>query len=263
MTWTRHRLPLPHGDVALSRSGSGRPLLYLHDAGADTLASPAFADLARDHDVVLLDLPGYGDSAPPGPLERPEAVADLLAETLDALGWPAALVAGTSLGGWFAMELAIRHPARVRGLALADAAGLHCPEDYLLALFAEGRAAAGAQRLVAEAIWDRLPAQEGAAEDGAVGAALWSPWVQELAAAAACSWHPHVANPRLLARLRHVACPVRIVWGERDALIPLQHARLLAEHIPGAHLDVVPGAGHLVALDAPERFAAAVRALPG
>lgn len=257
--WQHATLPACSGVVAYRRAGAGTRVLYLHDAGADTLASPAFDDLARDHDVVVLDLPGYGGSTPPGALDSPARIAQILTECLDGLDWPDAVVAGTSLGGWFAMELAIACPGRVAGLVLVDAAGLHTPESYLFALFCQGRAAASAERLIAEAIWERLPPQEGAVEDADVGAAVWGPWVQELAAAAWCSWHPYTENPRLLALLPRIGCPTQILWGARDALIPLRHGRLLAEHIAGAELQVLPDVGHLPPLDAPEAFAAAVR----
>lgn len=263
MDWRLESAELGRGLLAYARAGSGRPLLYLHDAGADTLVSPAFEDLASDHDVVLVDLPGYGRSGPPRSLGGPGDVALLLTELLDHLGWARPLLAGTSLGGWFALEVAFADPDRPAGLLLADAAGLHCPEDYLLSLFREGQASQSAPELIAGAIWSRLPAAEGQLATGAAGAALWGPWVQELAAAAWCSWHPYVANPRVLARLAGVRCPTEVLWGERDALIPLQHAWLLAEGIPGARLQVVPGAGHLVALDTPAEFSAAVRRLPG
>lgn len=257
--WRRGSARVSSGVLAYRRAGAGARLLYLHDAGADTVGAPVFTALSADHDVVLLDLPGYGESAPTGPPASPEAVADLLTELLDALAWDDAVVAGSSLGGWFAMELAIRHPRRVRALVLADPAGLHCPEEYLFALFRQGRAAASAQRLIAEAIWDRLPVGEGLTEQGEVGAAVWGPWVQELAAAAWCSWHPYTENPRLLALAPRIGCPVRILWGARDALIPPRHGRVLAGIIPHARLEVVADAGHLLVLDAPERFAEAVR----
>lgn len=262
MDWTRHAAPLRHGSLAYARAGHGRPLLYLHDAGADTLASAAFDDLAADHDVVLADLPGYGESAPPGAIDGPRDIAAMVAALLDHLGWVHPVVAGTSLGAWFALELAFAFPARPAGLVLASAAGLHCPQDYLLALFRTGDAAHSAPDLIAGAIWDRLPGTEGREVGGSAGAAVWGPWVQELAAAAWCSWHPYTANPRVLAQLGGVACPVEILWGARDGLIPLQHARLLVEGLPSANLHVVEGAGHLVALDAPEQFSAAVRRLP-
>jgi pimeloyl-ACP methyl ester carboxylesterase len=258
--WTLGAADLPSGRIAYRRAGAGRRVLYLHDAGADTLASPAFDDLTVDHDLVLVDLPGYGRSDPPRRLTTPADIADALAHLLDHLDWRTALVAGTSLGGWFATELAIAHPQRVSALLLADAAGLHTPEDYLFALFSEGRAAANAEQLVADAIWSRLPEDEAVADDPEVAAAVWQPWVAELAAAASWSWHPYTRNPRLLALLPRIAAPTVVLWGERDALIPLEHGRVLRQRIPGAELRVVEGAGHLVALDAPAAFAEALRA---
>jgi pimeloyl-ACP methyl ester carboxylesterase len=72
-------------------------------------------------------------------------------------------------------------------------------------------------------------------------------------------------NPsaRLLGRLGDIGCPTVVLWGERDALIPLSHGQAFAQAIPGARLRIVPGAGHLVALDRPDVFAAEVRSLPG
>jgi pimeloyl-ACP methyl ester carboxylesterase len=250
--------------LGLHRAGRGPGrLLYLHDAGADTLASPAFDELSTDHAVVLLDLPGYGRSAPPEGLTGPAAMAEVLAGLLDTLGWEHGVVAGTSLGAWFALELALAAPERVEGLVLSGAAGLHTPEDYLFALFAGGRAAAGTQELIKDALTRRLPEadQDVSGLEPRVAAAVVGPFVQNLAAAAAMSWHPYTVNPRLLGRLPEVSCPTVVLWGEHDALIPLRHGRLLAAGIPGADLQIVPAAGHLLALEHPEVFAAAVRSV--
>jgi pimeloyl-ACP methyl ester carboxylesterase len=258
-----HAAVTVHGRLLAYRRGGAGPsnLLYLHDAGADTLASTAFEDLAADHDVVLLDLPGYGRSGPPEGLAGIAAITDALAGLLDALGWNDAIVAGTSLGAWFALELAIAHRARVAGLVVSGSAGLHTPEDYLFALFAGGQAAAGTQQLIEGALVARLPAGERDVGDQppAVAAAVVGPFVQNLAAAAAMSWHPYTENPRLLGRLPAVDCPSVVLWGEHDALIPLRHGRLIAAAIPSARLQVVAGGGHLLALEHPDLFAAAVR----
>jgi pimeloyl-ACP methyl ester carboxylesterase len=259
--WVDHVAEVAGRRLAWRRSGSGPALLVLHDAGADVLDAPVWAALAADHDVVVLDLPGYGGSAPPTGLDRAAAVADLLAALLDHLGWDRTAVVGTSLGGWFALELAIGHGDRVAALVLCDAAGLHLPPDYLLALFVEGRAAARTEDLIRASLVGRLPEGERAldAMPAALAAATLAPFVQTLAAAAATSWHPATASPELLGRLGRVACPTTIVWGERDALIPLDHGRLLAEAIPRALLVVVGGAGHLPPVERPDVVAAAVR----
>jgi pimeloyl-ACP methyl ester carboxylesterase len=267
VTWTDGAAVLVGHRLAYRRAGQGasRRVLYLHDAGADTLASPAFDDLVADHDVVVADLPGYGRSGPPAGMGTVRDMVVLLQGLLDDLGWSRAIVAGTSLGGWFAAELALAGPDRVSGLLLAAAAGLHTPEDYLFALFAEGRATAGTERLMEEALVQRLAlSTDDVAElPPAVAAATAAPFVQTMAAAAAASWHPYTVNPRLLGRLGDVRCPTVVLWGAADALIPVSHGHAFAGAIPGARLHVVAGAGHLVALDRPDVFAAEVRGLPG
>lgn len=252
--------------LSYRRGGAGPPLLYLHDAGADTAEAPLIDLLTADFDVVVVDLPGYGASDPPGtprPLRDARAVAAVLAGFVTVLGWDDCTVVGTSLGGWFAIELALAHPPLVRALVLCDAAGLHTPEDYLFALFAEGRAASSAEHLIADALRERLPPEERQLSDlpPAVAAATIAPFVQSMAAAAAASWHAYTGNPRLIGRLGEIACPTVVLWGERDSLIPLRHGLRFAQEIPGARFEIVAGAGHLLALDAPEAVRRAVRQL--
>jgi pimeloyl-ACP methyl ester carboxylesterase len=250
--------------LAYRRGGNGPRLLYLHDAGADTLASTGFDDLAGDHDVVLLRLPGYAPSDAPEGLRSAGDVARVLVAFLDQVGWgDPCVVAGTSLGGWFAAELAIVAPDRVAGLLLCDAAGLHVPEDYLFSLFAGGRAAASTQQLIEESVVTRLQDLDRDLEElpRAVAAAVVGPFVQDLAAAAAMSWHPYLVNPRMVVRARSITAPTVVLWGGRDALIPVSHGRAFAAAIPRARLQIVPDAGHLIALDRPDEFAAAVRSL--
>lgn len=229
------------------------------------MRAPVLDELSHDHDVAVLDLPGYGASSPPRGITSPTEVADLLAGVLDALEWRDALVAGTSLGGWFALELALSHPRRVRGAVVCAAAGLQSPEDYLFALFVDGRAAAGTERLVEDGLIGRLAPADRAivGQSPAMANAVVGPYAQTLAAAAACSWHWATANPRLLRRLCGLATPVTVLWGEHDALIPLAHGRLLASTIPAATLEILPSTGHLIPLERPDAFAAAVRRRTG
>lgn len=248
--------------LAWRRAGAGPPVLYLHDAGADTLCSPALDDLAADHEVAVPWLPGYGASAAPHPRTTPEGMGRVVAGTVAGLGWPAATVVGTSLGGWFALETALAAPERVAALVVCDAAGLQVPEGYLMALFNGGHAADHAESRLTAAVTGALPPAERdvAARPPALAAAVLAPFVQRLAAAVGGSWHPALANPRLLARLPAVACPTTVLWGARDPLIPVAHGRALAAAIPGARLEVLPHAGHLPPLDAPDAVTAAVRA---
>ena len=67
-----------------------------------------------------------------------------------------------------------------------------------------------------------------------------------------------LVNERYDDALDALACPVELVWGDDDIDVPVSVARRLAERIPGAHLELVPGAGHLVPVQAPGAVRAAV-----
>lgn len=91
------------------RRGSGEPLVLIHPLGADLVVwEPVIDRLARERDVIAVDLPGFGASAPlsDGVLPTPQGLAGSVSSFLDTLGVDRAHVAGNSLGGWVALELA-------------------------------------------------------------------------------------------------------------------------------------------------------------
>jgi pimeloyl-ACP methyl ester carboxylesterase len=105
------------------RRGSGPPLLLLHGIGHRwQMWTPLLDSLSRDHEVVALDLPGFGKS-PRLPADRPISLENgtgSVVAALDELGWDRAHLVGNSLGGWLALELARRGRAlSVTGLAPA------------------------------------------------------------------------------------------------------------------------------------------------
>ena len=124
--------------IAYARSGSGDPLVLIHGLGGSRrIWEPVVDRLAAERDVIAVDLPGFGESAelapddgPPTPASLAATVADLCAE----LGIERPHVAGNSLGGWVALELAkagsgalgLRDlPGRPLAAAAGAAAGRH------------------------------------------------------------------------------------------------------------------------------------------
>ena len=98
-----------------TRQGAGEPLLLIHGLGSDLCVwEPVMSALARDFDVVAVDLPGFGRSRPLGPdvVPTPAALAQRLGRLLDELGIATTHVAGNSLGGWVGLELALQGRAR-------------------------------------------------------------------------------------------------------------------------------------------------------
>ncbi|HEY1320360.1 MAG TPA: alpha/beta fold hydrolase, partial [Streptosporangiaceae bacterium] len=111
--------------LAHTRAGAGAPLVLLHGIGSSRHAwDPVIPALAERFDVIAPDLPGFGDSGPlpPGVEPRPAALAAAVAGLLGDLGITAPHIAGNSLGGWVALELAGIRP--VASLALLSPAGL-------------------------------------------------------------------------------------------------------------------------------------------
>jgi proline iminopeptidase len=117
----------------VEREGAGEPVLLLSGlgpAGSHAVFHPAFSALARDHEVIYVDLFGRGRS------ERPHALADLTfdsdvadaAQLIEALGVGPVHLYGFSYGGLLAQALALRHPRLLRSVTLANT--LHSPEMW-------------------------------------------------------------------------------------------------------------------------------------
>src|SRR4051812_17390781 len=110
--------------LAFTRTGGGDPLVLLHGIGCSRQAwDPVLPALAQVADVVVVDLPGFGDSPPlPASVEpTPAQLALAVAGLLDELGLETPHVGGNSLGGWGALELAALRP--LASLTLLSPAG--------------------------------------------------------------------------------------------------------------------------------------------
>lgn len=241
--------------------GEGEPVLLLN-GGMMTFTAwdPIVSALAPRFQVVRCDFRGQLQS-PGEPEPRLEAHARDLLELLDSLGLSRVHVAGTSYGGLVGLLFAALQPERTASLTVIGATGRITPEFWEssarcreLALEA---AAGGDGGRVLEYI---LPATytpeylERQAQTLAFHrrwvAALPVIWFRGLAAILSS-----VEGVDLTPHLSSIRCPALIVAGERDAMFPPEQSRALAEDIPGARLEVVPGAPHGMVIENPDATA--------
>ena len=243
-------------DVGFEITGEGPPLLLLHAFPFDRrLWRAATERLAAKFRVVAIDARGFGESTPPAPF----SIADLADEAvalLDALGIPMAVVAGVSMGGYAALALADRHPARLAALALidtrsvADSPAGRRARDQGIALLRSG----GAAEYIA-AIPDKLLPPHAPPEVRSSALALAAAQPPEAIAYALAAMRD---RPDRTAELRAIACPTLVMVGSDDTVTPPAESRALAAAIPDARLIEVPGFGHLLPIEAPAEVAAAL-----
>jgi pimeloyl-ACP methyl ester carboxylesterase len=162
-------------------------------------------------------------------------------ELLDTLGLDEVILGGVSLGGWIAAELAVRWPERVRKLWLSGAPGLWVEEEPLPDLFRVMAEPARLRRMLF-ADPDGYMAKMVIADEADDERRLAG--YQNMTVLARLVWQrPY--DPKLAARLHRVKCPVLLLWGERDVLVPPSYGRAYAKHLPQAEWQTIADCGHL------------------
>ena len=259
----------PGEEAGWFRAGEGPPLLLLHGLAMSWRAwRPLLASLRTDHHVIAPTLPGHrGGPAAPADV-CVSWLADYLETMLDEEGHDRVHVVGNSLGGWLALELARR--GRACSVTAVSPAGA----------WRNGSDQRRVHTLLRTAdMFNRFPP-----DASPVSAAMVSPTVRRAVLRGLMERGPRVALPdaRGILRDAHVCrvvpallragrrdgfepteelpCPVRVVWGRRDRVIPYErHGRPLIARLPGVTQASLPGAGHVPTWDAPVLLTSLVR----
>jgi pimeloyl-ACP methyl ester carboxylesterase len=221
--------------------------------------------LARHYRVLAPDLPGFGRSGKPDAPYSTAWFVDRVVRFLDAKQVARAHVAGNSLGGQVAMALARRHPERVERLVLVAPAGISTERLRFFRPLLRAANAASSRGLrlaprVPRAAWSMLfravfPDRPDLAERyvrGYVDAVASDEYPLYLRACLR-AMDGVLASP-MMETARHIEHPTLIVWGRRDALLPVAAARRLHRAMQRAELLVYERAGHCPMVDEPERW---------
>lgn len=249
-------------DLHHEEAGTGPAVVLLH---AFPLSSAMWdhqrASLADGWRIVTPDLRGFGGSELGDDEPSLTTAADDVARLLDRLGVERVVLGGLSMGGYVAMAFLRRHSQRVRALVLADTKATADPpaarekrERIAARLDAEQHPAA-----LVEEVLPALCGETTARERPEVLAKVRA--LVEAAPPTAAAWAQRAmaVRPDSVPVLRSVHAPAIIVLGEEDSLSTREDAETMTEALPDARSVVLPGAGHLTALEVPQEFTAVLR----
>jgi len=258
--------------------GQGPPLLLIHGLGSSAAVEFYYnlEDLAAHHQVMAVDLPGFGQSDKP-PLEYTiDLFTRVLRDFMASLGLAKASVMGVSMGGRVALGLALDAPAMVDRLVLVDALGVGQPRRVLayrllltrglgeLTLSGTARALRGMNPRTIRRFWGWYLRRPGSVDtilsDDRISnhsRLLSTPAYR----AAYLSALRSIAGTRRLrdgvvveARLSDLSMPTLLVWGRHDHIFPVAHAEAAARRIRGARMEIFEASGHTPQMEEPERF---------
>ena len=255
--------------------GEGPVLLFVHGLGAMWQSwLENLPEMARDHRVIALDLPGFGRSEMPREAISIDGYARFLGHFMDALDIERAIVIGNSMGGFIGAELAIRDPDRVERLVLVSPA----------ILWQEYRRAKPLTRLAAV-----TEASAGRALATSQGALATRPRLRNLGLLLSGFRYPHLLSPELATEMVRTArrtpgfvpalqaladfplreelpklgAPTLVVWGAHDPLVHRKHAHELDRLIPNVTVEIFERTGHEAMAERPERFHRVLREFLG
>jgi pimeloyl-ACP methyl ester carboxylesterase len=243
------------------------PLVLIHGMTDSHLSWRKVAgELARDRLVLMPDLPGCGLSGRPNVSYELEWHAQIIAEWLEQLGLSSVDAVGHSYGGGVVQMLLLACPERIRRVVLVASGGLgrevgfwlkfatvpHFVERYGQPFMAFGtRRALGHSRDASS----KQDADAASAMNATRGTArAFSRTVRDV-----INFRGQTRHFLQRAHEVKVLPPIAVLWGERDALIPIAHAQSFVESVNGAAFKSFPDCGHYLHQERPAEFASAVK----
>src|SRR5919112_1675530 len=245
--------------LAYTRLGAGEPLVLLHGQGLSRRVwDPVVTELARERDVIAVDLPGHGDSPrqPRGVGSTPLDQAHAVAELLDELGLTTVHVAGNSVGGWVALELGRLQRARtVTALSPGGLWGRHAPifigatmrQCRINARIVRGLAPNAPRSRLARALF----MAQLSGHPSKVSYPLAKRAIHDMATAPAFRETLHAAEGTGFRDGAAIRVPVTVAFGTRDRVLPPLLTRRRSQLPPQTRWIEIKEAGHVPMFDQP------------
>lgn len=220
------------------RKGVGAPLLFLHGARGGGAWAPFMEKLSEHYDVIAPEHPGFGASDDPRWLDSISDVAYFYLDFMAALDLRGVHVVGNSLGGWLALEIAVRSIERLASLCLLAPAGLFLPGKPPADVFLWSAETLAKNLFVNPDLVAATLAMKPTPEQQRAQ-------LKNLATVAKLGWNPRFHNPDLRKWLHRVTIPTLVMWGREDRINPVDYAATFEELIPNSRTSIIPECGHL------------------
>ena len=237
--------------VHMRRGGSGEPLLFLHGAGGLQGWLPFLDALSDSFDVLAPDHPTFGLSDEPEWLDDIHDMAYFYLDLLPEMDLENVHVVGQSLGGWIALEMAVRTTERFKSLTLVGSAGIRIkglPAADIFIMNPEERMRA---LMVDQKLADQMLSVELTEEQQDIQ-------IRNLVSTARLAWQPRLFDPKLRKWMHRIDVPTHVVWGDSDKIIPPAYAKEFKKLIAGASVTMIKKCGHLPPIEHTGQFVEAV-----
>ena len=237
--------------VHVRRGGAGEKLMYLHGAGGTTMWLPFLDALSDKFDVIAPDHPTFGESDEPDWLDDIHDMAYFYLDFMAAQDLDGVHLVGQSLGGWIALEMAVRSTMRIKSLTLVGSAGIRIKGKPAADIFIMDPEELTRALLVDESIIDRMLAMELTEEQQDIQ-------IRNKVSTARLGWQPRLFDPNLRKWMHRIDVPTHIVWGDTDRIIPPDYAEEFKGLIAGSSVTMIENCGHLPQVERAEPFVDAV-----
>jgi pimeloyl-ACP methyl ester carboxylesterase len=222
------------------------PVILIHGAGGNHLFWPPQIRRIPDQRIFSVDLPGHGKSDGIGYHTIDDYTREIIG-FIEELKLNAAVLAGHSMGGAIALKAAIRFPKRVLGLCLLGSGARLRVSPAILQNASNPSTFAEAVRMLT---------------DNSFSSQV-EPRLKDLAAQRMAETRPSILYGDLVAcdaynitdQLSKVSVPAYIICGAQDKMVPSSNSEFLRDHIPGAQMELVQNAGHMLMLEHPDLIA--------
>jgi len=234
MSFEQKETSLASGPVTYWTAGEGRPLLYLHSAGAVQITKP-LEELAKNHRIFMPVFPGFDGTPVHESVKSMANLSDLAAAFADQIIGGPCDVMSMSFGGWVALGLAIKYPDKVAQLVL------ECPAGFMITGGSLPRDPAEIMRML-YAHPEKIPPL------------TKSPAQMQSNMTAPGRYMSGLVAEDLIPQLGKIKARTLILLGTLDEIVPAEGMQLLKAKIPHSHLHYVYDAAHVIEVDQPERF---------